>query len=225
MMTTIDGKITSATGEDILMDYFDLYTHTEDELETKAYMFGRVTMEMFAETKNTPLPTLSQTSDHEDFLISHDSKFHAFAIDTKGVLRWKDNFINLSNVDQNVNLIIVVNYSTPQEYLAYLREKNISYVFGGDDSIDFLRLFKKTKELFGIEKIVLEGGGIINGSILEQDLIDEISLLLTPIAINQSKAPSLFERNTIELDIKNFRLLSVQRLDKDCVWLRYKKHE
>ena len=49
MMSTIDGKITSGTGVDILEDYFSLYTQTEDKLEFKNWLIGRVTMEMFAE--------------------------------------------------------------------------------------------------------------------------------------------------------------------------------
>lgn len=37
MMSTIDGKITSGVGIDILEEYFEIYTKIEDRLEVKAW--------------------------------------------------------------------------------------------------------------------------------------------------------------------------------------------
>ena len=223
-MSTIEGKITSGTGIDILDDYFSLYTKTEDQLETKAWMIGRVTMQMFADDPNIVLPKIKDEVSKEDFISTKQSDYYMFAVDTKGSLRWKSNTITLSNISEKLNLVVVVTSKTPREYLSYLKSKDISYVFGGDDEIDFNSLFIKIKKLFNLDKIVVEGGGILNGSVMAEDLIDEISLLITPIVLNKTDSPSVFERKNVEeIKTKKYKFQSVEKLENDCVWLRYTK--
>lgn len=223
MMSTIDGKITSGTGTDILEDYFKLYTQVENMLEAKAWMIGRVTMEMFAEGKDTPLPVLTKVVPETDFINSGENKTFMFAVDTKGSLRWKDNSITLSNVTEKLHLVVIVTHKTPKEYLSYLQSKGISYIFGGNQELDFDQTLKTIKEKFGVERLLLEGGGKLNGSLMAVDLIDEISLLLTPKVLNRSAAPAVFDSNRQEIDTKKYGLFDVKKMDQDAVWLRYKK--
>jgi riboflavin biosynthesis pyrimidine reductase len=130
----------------------------------------------------------------------------------------------LSNVAEPLHLVIIVTYSTPKEYLQYLQDNHISYLMAGSTEIDFPVLFSKIKEKFGVETLLLEGGGILNGSVMATGLIDEISLLVTPTVINRSQAPSIFEHGkTGPLILKHYTLTGVRQMEKDTVWLRYKK--
>lgn len=224
MISTIDGKITSGVGIDILEDYFDVYTKIEDKLECSAWMCGRVTMQMFAEKINSPLQTTNLKIDTQNYFSFKSGSYFMIGVDTKGILRWKDNYIKLSNVTEKLHLIIVVTEKTPKKYLVYLRSKKISYIFAGEEKIDFHKLFNTLKEELHIEKLLIEGGALLNGSVLASDLIDEISLLIAPIVINRSEAPSVFERKGInEIIIKHFSLKNVTQVDKEIVWLRYTK--
>jgi len=224
-MSTIDGKITSADQTDILSDeYFELYTQTEDQLDAHNYLLGRVTMGMFASSEQgelTASTTMQPTT--EDFFASQSGSTYLFGVDTTGKLRWKNNEIQLSNVAKPLHLVIVVTQQTPLEYLSYLQSKDISYVFAGERDIDFSLLLTKMKKIFGVEKLLLEGGGILNGSLMAQNCIDLISCLVTPTVVNQSDAPSLFENPTQSIDLKHFHLTSVEKLAKDVVWLQYTK--
>lgn len=224
MMCTIDGKIASGTNIDILDEYFDLYTKTEDKLQTKAWMLGRVTVQMFADDSNIVLPEIKGEVSNKDFILNKVSDYYMLAVDTKGSLRWKSNTITLSNVSVKLNLVVVVTSSTPKEYLSYLKSKDISYIFGGEEKINFESLFIKIKKLFNLDKIVVEGGGILNGSIMSEGIIDEISLLVTPIVLNKTNSPTMFERENIDdVKTKQFKLKSAEKIEKDCVWLRYTK--
>jgi dihydrofolate reductase len=227
MMMTIDGKITSGEQTDILNNYFDLYTKTEDMLPAHtAWMCGRVTMQMFASTKDVSLPTPSHAIEPIDYIAPHEGNLFMFGVDTKGVLRWGKNSIKLSNVAEPLHLVVIVTTSTPKEYLQYLQNNGISYLVAGTNEIDFLKLFTTMKEKFGVETLLLEGGGLLNGSVMADNLVDEISILVTPTVTNRSKAPSVFERKQEEpLNLRPYSLVGVQKLDKDTVWLRYKKHE
>ncbi|MED4854941.1 dihydrofolate reductase family protein [Bacillus atrophaeus] len=60
-------------------------------------------------------------------------------------------------------------------------------------SLFFTVVVKKLKNLFSIDKLMLEGGGFLNGSFLNEGLIDELSLILVPIADGTSNSVTLFE--------------------------------
>lgn len=224
MMLSLDGKITSGDGTDIFDDYFDLYTQTEDSYHTRAWLCGRVTMELFASDKQENLSEYKGDSETDDFLPNINSEYYFFGVDTKGVLRWDQNTIKLGNVDKPLNLVIIVTKTTPISYLAYLRKKEISYIFAGDDQIDFTILFSKIREKFNIKTLILEGGAILNGNVIESGFVDELSLILIPMVVNDSKAPSLFE-NTNDSDkrLHNFKLVGIEKLENSCLWLKYIK--
>lgn len=224
MMTSLDGKITSGTGQDIFDEqYLPLYSQCEDELEAQGWLCGRVTMEMFAEAKNTPLPATHEVR-QETYRSSHLLKRFAIAVDTHGTLRWKSNTIRSAIGSQlEYALIVFVTKETPTAYLAYLRSKDISYLTVGVTTVDWPSALEQLSTQFELKKLLVEGGGKLNGSLLKAGLIDELSLLLIPLAVNNSQAPSLFDQivTPATFQTTDFSLTDVRRLEKDVLWLRY----
>lgn len=223
MMTTIDGKIASGVKDvNIFDDYYNTYSQLEQTYEPHAWLCGRVTSEQFADVIETPLPEITKVVQMKDFKSTSKEESYLFLADIKGKLRWKGNTIIFG--DKSVHqLVIVVTKHTPQEYIAYLQHKDISYIFAGEKEINFVELFKKLKSDYQVDTLVLEGGALLNGSVMVEDFIDEISLLLTPLVLNKSDSPSLFERNSEKVILKQYNLDSVKKLENDCVWLKYKK--
>lgn len=225
MISTLDGKATSGTDEWIFGDYQPLYDKLHVALDCQAWMCGRTTMEMHADAIDTPLPDVIPEAGHKDF-IATKSNLYAIAIDTKGRLRWKSNTITL-NFEQPVDhhLAVVVTQDTPKAYLSFLREKGISYIFGGEKEIDFEQVFEKLKSTFGIDRLLLEGGGTLNGTIIPSELIDEISLILTPMVANNAAAPAIFEGKVEAQSFRtyDFDLFHIEQKELGTVWLRYKR--
>ncbi len=225
MMASIDGKITfgringKEVAQQVFDDYFDLYVEAELSYQSKAMLFGRITMEMFSSTQDISLPQAAGSFKVEDYLPRPILNY-ALGIDTKGKLRWKGKTIRLN--DKDYDLIIIVTKQSPLNYLQYLRENEISYIVAGEGNIDFKVLFAKLKEL-GIERLIIEGGGITNGAILAEEFIDEISLLQIPLVINNLDTVSVFEHKMKECAVHEFKLHDVVQLKKDVVWLRYLK--
>lgn len=223
MMQTLDGKIASGLpGVEIIMDHFDTYTEIEKRLDSKVWMFGRKTGGAFAEAESTLLPVKDAQINDGDFIVPPNGDTFAIISDTKGVLRWSKNYINLSNQPDHYHLIIIVTSETPRNYLAYLQDRQISYVFGGEKEVDFSQVLNKLQSSFDIQKILLEGGGSFNGSLMAQGLVDEISLLLIPRVLNKKDAPSLFEMVTNEVDTTDYQLIGTKVLENGVLWLRYK---
>jgi 2,5-diamino-6-(ribosylamino)-4(3H)-pyrimidinone 5'-phosphate reductase len=115
----------------------------------------------------------------------------------------------------------VLTQKVSDDYLAFLRSKGVSYLFGGKKDVDLERVIKKLRCEFGIEKLLLEGGGGINGSFLEADLIDELSIILAPIADGSVGTPTLFDAKKGRGLPRDMKLISCERRG-DLVWLRYR---
>jgi riboflavin biosynthesis pyrimidine reductase len=108
-------------------------------------------------------------------------------------------------------------------YLADLRKKSISYLIAGKSEIDFAAALERLHRDFGIRKLMLEGGGGVNGSLLAAGLIDEISLLLCPFA-DGAPAPTVFDlpKNRIGERATALRFMSAKPRPGGVVWLRYR---
>ena len=68
--------------------------------------------------------------------------------------------------------------------------------------MDFKSLFKYLEKEFNIKSIMLEGGGYLNWTLFEQNLVDEIILMQLPVIIGGYDNVSLvdgdgFQRFTV----------------------------
>jgi riboflavin biosynthesis pyrimidine reductase len=222
MMTSEDEKIESgAEGVDLFDAFLPTYNKLHDSFEANAWMCGRKTMEMFAEAVGTPLEQITTEISSGNFIAKRDANQYAIAVDTKGLLRWSSDKI-ADDVGYADHLIVIVTPQTPVDYLNHLRSKNISYVISNGEKVNFEEILKTLKEEFGIKKILLEGGGILNGSMV--NVIDEISLLKTPIKADNQKAHSFFGVSTDESNSlwKGFSLVEENTLENNLRWLRYR---
>lgn len=82
--------------------------------------------------------------------------------------------------------------STPAAYRRYLKRKGVSYIQAGEDSLDCGIALEKLFRLFGICKLLVCGGGMIDWTFLKQGAVDELSLVLAPAASGE-KGASVFD--------------------------------
>ncbi len=100
----------------------------------------------------------------------------------------------------------------------------ISYIFGGKDTLDLDLMLRKLYKLFNIRKVRIDGGGHVNGSFLKAGLIDEFSLVLVPLADGTMGSPTVFEAEDGygKRKATHFRLHSVKKIfTGDFSVLRY----
>ncbi|RRJ20786.1 5-amino-6-(5-phosphoribosylamino)uracil reductase, partial [Pseudomonas aeruginosa] len=80
-----------------------------------------------------------------------------------------------------MHVIEVVSKNVSDAYLEHLRNINVSYIFGGEDrKLDLSVVLDKLHDYFGLETVILSGGGNVNWSFFEQGLIDEVSIVMVP---------------------------------------------
>jgi riboflavin biosynthesis pyrimidine reductase len=150
-----------------------------------------------------------------DFITAREAESYAIAIDPSGKLTWRSNAIDGEHV------ITIVSQRVSNDYLAFLRSQGVSYLFGGRSSIDLKSVLRRLTKAFGIRKLLLEGGGKINGSFLTAGLIDELSILIAPVADGSIGTATLFDATPRRGPSRHLRLIAVEQLKGDVVWLRY----
>lgn len=229
MAMSLDGKVTGDfLGKSEYGKFIEDYYRIHREYGADGFLCGRVTMEgSFPQSSVTTQEYDGPPIARKDY-IAEKAAFYAVAIDPKGKIWWSNRTI--SDPDEGydgAHIIEVLTESVPDAFLAHLRNKGVSYIFGGKTELDLALVLKKLKDLFGIEKLLLEGGGIVNGSFLEEDLIDEISLVVIPAAECNENAIPLFKTGKYGAKTvlaKPFHLKETKRLNDDGLWLIYSKN-
>ena len=213
MLPSVDGrivirdwKLSNATRE---------YERTAATFDADAWIIGRISMEPYAGKARVPARKSRERIAREDFIAEHDATSYAIAIDPSGKLTWR-----ASDIDGE-HVITILTESVSDDYLAFLQSKGVSYLFGGKARIDLARVLRKLRARFGIEKLLLEGGGKINGSFLAANLIDELSILIGPVADGSIGTPSLFDVEDRRSPPRKLKLLASEKRPGDIVWLRY----
>lgn len=215
MLGSVDGRIKQNIWG--LKDAAKYFEEPAAKIKADAWLVGRVTMQEFSSKKKPSLPKGRVVIPKEDFVGEHSAKTFAVAIDPLGKCRWENNRVSTEHV------IEVLTEKVSNAYLAHLREKQVSYIFGGAKELDLNVVVKKLYTLFGIKRLRIDGGGHVNGSFLKAGLIDEFSLVLAPIADGTIGSPTTFEAEEGYGNRKatRFKLKSVQRIFDDFLWVRY----
>ncbi len=222
MTTSLDGKV---TGDFLFRSECaaatEIYYEINRKLKCNGFICGRVTMEeSFTAGWYPNLADYEEVTDRADYIPKELSGFYAVAFDTNGKLGWKS--ANIIDPDgdagyDNAQIIEVLSEQVSDRYLGYLKAKNIAYIFAGKEKIDVTVALEKLKALFGIGRILLEGGSVINGAFQRADAVDELSLVVAPtVAVEDSKP--LFTNSKIS----DFTLTSTAT-QKDVLILNYKR--
>jgi 2,5-diamino-6-(ribosylamino)-4(3H)-pyrimidinone 5'-phosphate reductase len=189
------------------------YEGTAAALRGDAWIIGRVSMEPYA--GKARLPAIRERLPRTDFIARADAQSYAISIDPAGKLRWESAFIDQDHV------VTVLTERVPDRYLAFLRARGVSYLFGGRDHVDVQVVLRKLRGQFGIRRLLLEGGGKINGSFLAAYAIDELSLVIAPVADGAVGTPTLFDAGARGAP-RRLQLLSAERRRGGFLWVRYR---
>ena len=214
MLSSVDGRI-DGDSLDAVMSADD-YEATAAKLGGNAWLCGRTTMQRhFAEEK--PFVSSANTpAGPQSVFVARRAESYVISVDTLGKLRWASGDLD------GEHLICVISERAPADYLAFLREKEVSFIVAGEPSVDLAKAMDLLGEHFGIRTLLLEGGGHINGAFLEAGLIDELSLLLVPGIDGRHDIPAVFDGvKSSQQNAVPLKLRSVEQRTGDTLWIRY----
>jgi riboflavin biosynthesis pyrimidine reductase len=212
MGTSIDARIVPNDWPGV--DSFgEIYERVHRDLKGDAWIVGRITMAEFGQGEPRPARAAEAYTRSTWIAPGATGGRYAIAIDQGAKLH-----LNLDRANGDA-IVCVLTEAAPDDHLAELRRDGISYLFAGATELDLPLALERLGADFGIKRLLLEGGGGINGSFLSAGLIDEISLMILPVADGVDGAPTLFDRASGSG--VGLTLQSVDRLEDGILHLRY----
>src|SRR5579864_5510465 len=204
--TSLDGKIATFTGDSRMSSPADMRRVHRLRASVDAIMVGLRTLLI-----DDPKLTVKFFKGDTPYRIIVDSKartpLSSYVVRTA----------------KNAPTIIAVTSSASERRIRTLRKKGVTVLVCGRGPLVSLNLLLRRLRTIGIRKILLEGGGTLNWSMLSSGLVDEISIAITPRIIGGAGAISLVEGkgSAIVKDGIMLKLLNVGKYGPDLV-VRYK---
>ena len=163
----------------------------------------------------------------EDWISPNKLNYYVFTFDRKGEINYENcNFdaFGWMKCPEKIGVceshaVEILLESVSNEYLQFLREKKVSYIFAGKTEFDYELALQKMKSIFKINKVILGGGPTINGIFYDKDLVDEVNIVLFPCSGSGDDNIGIFGKGKFV----EFDLIDVKKFEGGSVLLKYKK--
>ena len=220
MMVSIDGRIhpsrwtPSPDGD--RKTWTSAYEKIHDTLKGDAWLVGRVTMAEMSKAEAHP-PSGPFDVERPHHFAKRDAGSFAIGFDRSGKLHFDKADIGGDHV------VVLLGPGIPDSHLAELTKDGVSYIVAPDEAMRAAPLFEILAKELGIKRLIVEGGGNVNGSLMAEGVIDELSILMAPAVDGGVGVTGLFEVPEARgLEGKaRLRLTSNETLDHGVVHLRY----
>lgn len=174
---TIDGKIATKKGDSELSDKADWKEVHKLRTQVDAIMVGKGTI-----LKDNPKLHIKY--------YNHKG-YYRIILDSNLTIPLESNVITFRQ--EIYPTIICTTENVPLNKLKMYEDKGVKIIQVGDGKrVDIIKLLSILKD-FGINSILLEGGGTLNWSFIEKNLIDEIRLTIAPWIVGGKEATSLVD--------------------------------
>lgn len=193
------------------------------DLGADAIIYGSATMALFTAGWVDELPKAGHTYPREDYVEPCEEGRYYVVIGTRGRIAYDSNRVP-SIKNRGVHGIIhVLTENISDDYLAYLRERKISYIFCGKEKLDPVVMMEKVYSLFGVKKAIISGGAYADWTLLSHGLIDEMQIMYLPVVDGGAKSNTLFR----QMDGENsppvaLKLVKTEIVDGDGLLVTYK---
>lgn len=222
ILSALDGKITGAfMGTEAAGTVSEEYARIRSEYQADAWLYGTVTTKEFTGGRKPELDPTAEVPDG-DFVADNHAPLYYVSVDTQGEIGWESGIFRKAG-RPDAHVIEILTEQTPASYRAYLRGCGVSYILAGSEMLDSKLASEKLYQLFGIDTLLICGGGTINWTFLQQDAVDELSLLIAPVADGNPDSVTVFEKSAMlpPSDPAVFQLKNIERLKGDGIRLVY----
>lgn len=215
-ISSVDGRLTTARGQ---------RTRWEDLTPAALNEYYRLSRHLGAQGVLASASTLVVAEqaisgmDVEPGLPSEKPAPILIVPDNRGRINWT----LLKRMPWLGRVLVICSEATPSPYLNYLKDEGIQWITAGADRVDMTTAMEVLWKEYRLGLLQCQGGSALNGALLRNGLVDEISLVIAPLAVGGVKTPTLFDAVDLHSvqEITRLRLSHCQGLDGGALWLRY----
>ncbi len=156
---------------------------------------------------------------YEEWVSKPNRPRHAI-VDSKGRIKsWElikkqpfwDGFVSLCS------------QATPKSHLQYLDDAGVAYIIAGQQNVDLRAALEQLNLQFGTQRVRVDSGGILNGVLLRQGLVGEVSVIISPALVGGMTPKTMYVAPDLETEagVVKLTLTHVETIRNCYVWLRY----
>lgn len=140
------------------------------------------------------------------------------------------------------HFVALCSKSTPGDYLDYLKERHIDYIIAGEGHVDLRMALEELYSQYSVRVVRVDAGGTLNGLLLRQGLVSEVSVLIYPSLVGGESISSIFRAPDLPAAVSaadnadiasgkgaegtiSLQLMQTEKLQGDVMWLRYEVRE
>ena len=150
-----------------------MFETVHDTLGGDAWIVGRVTMQEMSKAAAHP-PAEVPAVARPVYIAAKGAQCYGVVLDPKGKVHFSGGTVGGDAV------IALLGCDVGDAHLAELAADGVSYVVAEGPQIDLAAMLETLNAAFGIKRLLLEGGGTVNGSFLAAGLVDEVHVLIGP---------------------------------------------
>lgn len=217
MITSLDGRLKPGRWPFSIEAIMTVYDRAAEQLDADGWIVGRQTMADYIPSGKAAAKQASQQAprSREDRICGKPGTQIAICFDRQGCLRPEKGEM------EGDHLVLALPECVSDAHVDDLVARGVSVVFAGPDGGDLSGALTRIGAAFGAERLLLEGGGRINGVFLAADLIDETSTLVLPVIDGLQGSPAIYGQ-TAEDPARRLELMSSETLEDGTVWMRHR---
>lgn len=212
---SLDGRTTGFNADS------ELYYELASRLKVDAVLMGSETVLTGFEAR----PFHGCPEDEEDFkpreVDPADERPILVVPDSRGQVRiWS----KVREMPYIRDILVLCSRSTPQEYLDFLDERYVKYMIIGYEKVDLGFALEELNTQFGVKSVRVDSGGILNGVLLREGLVDEVHVLIHPELVGGTSPSSIYQAPDLESDDATIPvfLMDLEKLKNDTLLLKYR---
>lgn len=216
MITSIDGRLLADRWpcEEALL--LDLYDAAADRLRADGWIVGRTTMAAHYLASGEAAPTVVAGPRADHVAPGHNGQDGiGICFDRTGRLRPDTGTV------EGAHLVMVLGQQVAPSHVRYLAERGVSVFFVGTGDSALADVLARIGAAFGTRRLLLEGGGEINGAFLKAGLIDETSTLVFPVVDGQAGVPAIYDHGGAT-EAQALELIDAETVQNGCIWMRHR---
>jgi 2,5-diamino-6-(ribosylamino)-4(3H)-pyrimidinone 5'-phosphate reductase len=159
---------------------------------------------------------------HADFvkprITAQDKRPYWVIPDSSGLLQGRLHIFRQFEYCKDV--IILLSEKSPESYVKYLLERNYDVIISGHEDVELKKALEILANKYDCKVVMTDSGGNLNKALLEDGLVDEISLIINPTLVDGHHL-KLFRNLNLTSKSIQLELLKTEKLGNELL-IHYK---
>ncbi|WP_138467613.1 dihydrofolate reductase family protein [Poseidonocella sp. HB161398] len=213
MIASLDGRLLADRWPASEAALLETYDGAAERLGAEGWIAGRRTMEHYVPTGEPAAG--GPAAQARDRIADRRGRRLAIGFDRSGRLRPES-----GDLDGD-HLVIVMSERVSEAHVSEIAARGVSVVLAGPDGNAVAGALARIGAAFGVRRLLLEGGGTLNGAFVAAGLVDETSTLIWPVLDGQRGVPAIYDRDAATTPTA-LEAISAELLPCGTVWLRHR---